>query len=300
MPASDNSYTGRFAPTPSGYLHFGSLLAALASFLDARQHKGRWLLRIEDLDTPRNLPGADSHILHTLEAFGLYWDGPVTWQSQRLTSYNAILDDWLQRGLAYYCDCSRQMLKSFAGVYPGTCRARQLAPAADHAIRVRVDDRLITVHDRLQAAINARLNDDPGDFVLRRRDGIIAYQLAVVADDVAQGVTDIVRGADLLDSTPRQLWLYQLLGAPAPRYLHIPLLMRAAGDKLSKRLGSAPITAEQAPATLYQALLTLRQGPDPALASAPVGEQLAWAIQHWQPARLPASRQFHEHYPDPP
>ncbi|TVP90215.1 MAG: tRNA glutamyl-Q(34) synthetase GluQRS [Pseudomonadaceae bacterium] len=297
MPAPDSGYIGRFAPTPSGHLHFGSLLAALASYLDARQHEGQWLLRIEDLDTPRNLPGADQHILHTLDALGLHWDGPVIWQSQRLEHYHAVLDDWLQRDLAFYCNCSRQDLKTFGGVYPGTCRQRQLPADPSHAIRVRVDERLITATDRLQAPLAICLSADPGDFVVRRRDGIIAYQLAVVVDDVMQGVTDIVRGADLLDSTPRQLWLYQLLSAPIPRYLHIPLMLQQDGDKLSKRLGSTPINSDQAPASLFHALQTLAQQPPTELANAPTNEQLDWAIANWQPQRLPAAPQFNEIYP---
>ncbi|SDT86974.1 tRNA glutamyl-Q(34) synthetase GluQRS [Halopseudomonas salegens] len=296
MPASVNGYIGRFAPTPSGHLHFGSLLAALASYLDARQNNGQWLLRIEDLDTPRNQPGADQHILQTLDAFGLHWDNTVIWQSQRLEQYQAVLDDWLQRDLAFFCDCSRQDLKAFAGVYPGTCRQRQLAPDPGHAIRVRVDDRLISATDRLQQTLQVRLSTDPGDFVVRRRDGIIAYQLAVVIDDVAQGITDIVRGADLLDSTPRQIWLYHLLKAPVPRYLHIPLLLQADGDKLSKRLGATPIAADQAPATLFRALHTLAQQPPAELARAPISELLDWAIANWQPQHLPAAPQFNEMY----
>lgn len=294
MAAADSGYIGRFAPTPSGYLHFGSLLAALASYLDARQAGGQWLLRIEDLDTPRNLPGADQHILHTLDAFGLHWDGPVIWQSQRLEYYNSLLADWLQRDLAFYCNCSRQDLKPFAGVYPGTCRQRHLPADPSHAIRVRVDGRLIRVSDRLQKPVEVCLSTDPGDFVVRRRDGIIAYQLAVVADDVAQGITDIVRGADLLDSTARQLWLYHLLSAPVPRYLHIPLLLQSDGNKLSKRLGSTPLEANQAPALLFQALHTLAQQPPAELQQAPVKEQLDWAIAHWQPGHLPTAGQFSE------
>lgn len=287
-------YIGRFAPTPSGYLHFGSLLAALASYLDARSHNGRWLLRIEDLDTPRNIPGASQHILRTLEAYGLDWDGGVIYQSDRVTHYQQVINQWLESGDAYYCDCSRREILAHGNIYPGTCRDRQLPARADHAIRLRVDTTELTVSDRLQGHFTQRLSDTSGDFIIRRRDGIIAYQLAVVVDDIAQRVTDIVRGADLLESTPRQHWIYHLLQQPAPRYLHIPLIMRPDGEKLSKRLGSTPLEPKQASSTLYRALSFLAQDPPAELAGAPISQQLRWAISHWQPGQLPATRHIVE------
>lgn len=287
-------YIGRFAPTPSGYLHFGSLLAAVASYLDARQHHGQWLVRIEDLDTPRNVPGASDHILRTLDAYGLHWDGDIVYQSERLPLYQQVIDHWLQTGLAYHCDCSRKTILEQGGVYPGTCRQRHLPAAPDHAVRVQVAGQPLVFRDRLQGEFHQTPGGLSGDFIIRRRDGIIAYQLAVVVDDIAQRVTDIVRGADLLDSTPRQLWLYQLLQQPAPRYLHVPLVMREDGEKLSKRLGSTPLEPRLATATLHRALTVLAQDPPPELASAPVGEQLAWAVAHWQPQKLPAKRQIPE------
>lgn len=287
-------YVGRFAPTPSGHLHFGSLLAALASYLDARHHSGRWLLRIEDLDQPRNVPGATEHILKTLEAYGLDWDGDILHQSRNLERYGHVLQTLLERGEAYYCDCSRKLIAEHGGLYPGHCRGRGLPAAADHAIRIRVPNECIQFYDRLQGTFSQHLARDTGDFVVRRRDGIVAYQLAVVVDDIDQHITDIVRGADLLDSTPRQLWLYRLLDAAAPRYLHIPLIMRRQGEKLSKRLASAPIEAQYAPATLFRALTTLAQQPPPALRNAPVRELLSWAVAHWQPQRLPAVPQMLE------
>lgn len=290
MPASH--YVGRFAPTPSGYLHFGSLLAALASYLDARHHGGRWLVRMEDLDTPRNLPGASEHILRTLLAYGLQWDGEVIRQSDRLPRYQHIIDQWIEQGIAYFCDCSRRTIIAQDGLYPGTCRDRQLPAAPDHAVRVRVTEAAMSFEDRLQGLLQQNLAGSCGDFIIRRRDGIIAYQLAVVSDDIDQGITDIVRGADLLDSTPRQLWLYRLLQQPAPRYLHVPLIMRHDGEKLSKRLGSAPLDADQAIATLYRALCILTPDLPAALRSAPVNRQLEWATHHWQPTRLPATRQI--------
>ena len=285
-------YIGRFAPTPSGYLHFGSLLAAVASYLDARHHQGRWLVRMEDLDTPRNLAGASEHILRTLQAYGLHWDGEIINQSERLELYQQTIDYWLSTGQAYYCDCSRREIIAHDGVYPGTCRHRQLPAAPDHAVRVRVGQSSIDFEDRLQGSVSQNLASTSGDFIIRRRDGIIAYQLAVVLDDIAQGVTDVVRGADLLESTPRQLWLYQLLQQPAPRYLHVPLIMRHDGEKLSKRLGSAPLEDDQAVATLYRALCILTPGPPATLRTAPVTQQLEWAVAHWQPQHLPATLQM--------
>jgi len=279
-------YIGRFAPTPSGYLHFGSLVAALASYLDARQQQGQWLIRVEDLDQPRSVPGASQHIIDTLACYGMHSDGEILFQQDRLALYRAQTDQWLETGQAYYCNCSRRELAKFHGVYPGTCRNRQLSAADDHAVRLIVPDQAITTLDRLQPPVTENLNNTLGDFIIRRRDGIFAYQLAVVLDDIAQGVTDVVRGADLLDSTPRQQWIYQLLGQPLPRYLHIPLLLRADGEKLSKRLGSTPLDPAQAPAELFRALQALAQRPPDRLGSAGVGEQLQWAIAHWQPQQL--------------
>ena len=287
-------YVGRFAPTPSGHLHFGSLLAALASYLDARHHSGRWLVRIEDLDQPRNVPGATDHILRTLETYGLEWDGDILHQSQNLERYDQALNVLIEHDHAYYCDCSRKLVAEHGGIYPGYCRTRDLPAAGTLAIRVRVPDEPIGINDRLQGEFSQQLATEVGDFVVRRRDGIIAYQLAVVVDDIDQGITDVVRGADLLDSTPRQLWLYRLLNAQPPRYLHIPLIMRRQGEKLSKRLASTPITAGDRSAALFRALTALAQQPPPALCNAPVDEQLAWGIAHWNPQRLPAVQQLLE------
>jgi len=290
--ATPSQPVGRFAPTPSGLLHFGSLLAALASYLDIKHRRGQWLVRLEDLDLPRNQPGAAEHILDTLDRYGLRADGEILRQSQRTVFYQQQIDHWLASGQAYYCNCSRADLAGTGGVYPGTCRERHLPAQADHAVRLRVNDQPIAFIDRLQGPFSQKLESQVGDFVIRRRDGIIAYQLAVVLDDIAQGVTEIVRGADLLDSTPRQLWIYQLLEQPAPSYLHIPLIMRADGEKLSKRLTSTPISTDAVSATLFQALQTLAQKPPPQLLGANPSEQLAWAVAHWRPMALPASRQL--------
>lgn len=210
-------YRGRFAPSPTGPLHFGSLVTAVASYLHARCSGGRWLVRIEDLDMPRCVPGVDEDILRTLTHFGFVWDEPVVYQSTRQVAYQAALDELERGGWIYPCTCSRKEVGS--GPYPGTCRGRKGTPEVPHAIRVRVDDPAV----------------EGGDFVVRRSDGFIAYQLAVVVDDFAQGITDVVRGADLLDSTPRQMYLQRLLGYASPNYLHVPVVVNAAGEKLSKQ-----------------------------------------------------------------
>ncbi|CAD5378811.1 glutamyl-Q tRNA(Asp) synthetase [Pseudomonas sp. OF001] len=279
------AYTGRFAPTPSGYLHFGSLVAALASWLDARAAGGRWLLRMEDLDPPREVPGAQDAILRTLETYGFEWDGPVERQSDRHGAYAAAVADLLDRGLAYPCSCSRKQLEGHA-IYPGTCRDAA-RPLADAAIRLRVPDAEYRFVDRVQGAYAQNLAREVGDFIIRRRDGLYAYQLAVVLDDAWQGVTDIVRGADLLDSTPRQLYLQELLGLPQPRYLHIPLLLQPDGHKLGKSYRSPPLPADQAPALLARALRALGQQPPAGLEQGSAAEVLAWGVRHWQPAAIP-------------
>ncbi|MCQ4348150.1 tRNA glutamyl-Q(34) synthetase GluQRS [Pseudomonas stutzeri] len=280
-----SAYTGRFAPTPSGYLHFGSLVAALASWLDARAAGGRWLLRMEDLDPPREVPGAQDAILRTLETYGLEWDGPVLRQSDRQAAYAAALDDLLARGLAYACDCSRKRLEG-RPIYPGTCRAAG-RPRSGAAIRLRVPDAEYRFVDRVQGEYAQNLAREVGDFVIRRRDGLYAYQLAVVLDDAWQGVTDVVRGADLLDSTPRQLYLQELLGLPQPRYLHIPLLLQPDGHKLGKSYRSPPLPADRAPALLARALRALGQQPPDALEQATPAEVLAWGVRHWNPVAIP-------------
>ena len=279
------SYTGRFAPTPSGYLHFGSLLACLASYLDARAAGGRWLLRMEDLDPPREVPGAQDAILRTLETYGFAWDGAVERQSDRQAAYAAAVEQLLARGLAYPCSCSRKQLEGQA-IYPGTCRGAG-RPAHDAAIRLRVPDAEYAFVDRVQGAFAQNLAREAGDFVIRRRDGLYAYQLAVVLDDAWQGVTDIGRGADLLDSAPPPLDLVELPGLPRPRYLHIPLLLQPDGHKLGKSYRSPPLPADQAPALLARALRALGQRPPAELAQGRPAELLAWGVRHWDAAAIP-------------
>ena len=280
------AYIGRFAPTPSGYLHFGSLVAALASYLDARAVGGKWLMRMEDLDPPREVAGAQAAILDTLERYGFEWDGALVRQSERHDAYAEVLQRWLSHGLAYACVCSRKQLEAYHGVYPGFCRN------AGHdwdnaAIRIRVPELTYRFVDRVQGPFDMHLGRDSGDFVIRRRDGLYAYQLAVVIDDAWQGVTDIVRGADLLDSTPRQLYLQELLGIAQPRYLHVPLITQPDGHKLGKSYRSPPLPADQATPLLLRALRALGQPAGAELAWGSAAEVLKWGVEHWDPALIP-------------
>ena len=287
------AYIGRFAPTPSGYLHFGSLVAALASYLDARAVNGRWLLRMEDLDPPREVPGAQSAILKTLESYGLLWDGELVRQSSRHAEYAALVDTLLARGLAYACICSRKQLEGYQGIYPGFCREAG-HPRANAAIRLRVPEQSYGFTDRVQGPYSQHLGREVGDFVIQRRDGFYAYQLGVVIDDAWQGVTDIVRGADLLDSTPRQLYLQQLLGLPQPRYLHVPLIIQPDGHKLGKSYRSPPLPADQATPLLIRALRTLGQPVPQGASYGQPQELLHWASQHWDAERIPRTRTLAE------
>ncbi|HTQ98780.1 MAG TPA: tRNA glutamyl-Q(34) synthetase GluQRS, partial [Candidatus Acidoferrum sp.] len=261
-------YRGRFAPSPTGPLHLGSVVAALASFLDAKAAQGLWLVRMEDLDPPREMPGAADDILRTLEKLHLHWDGPVIHQSQRIDAYHTGLDTLMQTGLLYRCRCSRLQLVGH-DIYPGTCRHVSVPATEAGAIRCNVPDETIGFTDRIQGRIDQNLARDVGDFVLLRKDGLFAYQLAVVVDDGWQQITDIVRGNDLLDSTPRQLYLQRLLGLPTPRYAHIPLITDAVGQKLGKQQFAKAADAEHPSRTLWTALGLLRQQPEPALRDEP-------------------------------
>ena len=240
-------YVGRFAPSPTGPLHFGSLVAALASYMEAKAAGGKWLVRMEDLDPPRVAPGAADQILHALERLGFEWDGPVLWQSARTERYSGVIDDLSRRGFAYGCSCTRKELEDSvlaidgARVYPGTCRHGLAAGKRLRAVRLRTHGAPIGFDDRIQGRIEQRVEKEVGDFVLLRADGVYAYQLAVVVDDSDQGVTDVVRGADLIDSTARQMHLQRILGARTPRYAHVPVAVNDAGEKLSKQTGAAPL-----------------------------------------------------------
>lgn len=280
------AYIGRFAPTPSGHLHFGSLVAALASYLDARAVGGHWLLRMEDLDPPREEPGAQAAILKALESYGFEWDGEMVRQSERHDAYDQVINRLFSQGLAYACTCSRKQLEAYQGIYPGLCRNAGHG-TEDAAIRLRVPELEYHFTDRVQGEFRQHLGREAGDFVIRRRDGLYAYQLAVVLDDAWQGVTDIVRGADLLDSTPRQLYLQELLGLPQPRYLHVPLITQPDGHKLGKSYRSPPLAADQATPLLLRALRALGQQPGLELVDASPRELLAWGIRHWDAGKIP-------------
>ena len=288
-------YRGRFAPSPTGPLHFGSLIAALGSYLDARTQGGEWLVRMEDIDAPRNVPGAAEHILATLEAFGFEWNGPVLWQSRRIEAYAGALEELVAGGRAFACCCSRKEIADSAArpaidgglAYPGSCRDGLPPGRQARAWRLRVDDAPIAFADRLQGRIVQQLERDVGDFVLRRADGLFAYQLAVTVDDHFQGITDIVRGADLLASTPRQLWLQRCLGFPEPRYAHLPVASNAAGEKLSKQTLAPAIRPDAAAAELVLALRFLGQPAPEALGRAGLNEVWAWARENWRFAAIP-------------
>ena len=288
--SGDNApYVGRFAPSPSGPLHFGSLLAAVASYAEARTRGGQWLLRIEDIDPPREQAGADRLIIDALEAYGFEWDGTVTYQSTFTRHHEQLVDKLLADGRAYPCSCSRRDLADarrgpLGAIYPGTCRDG--CASDDVAIRVRTTNDPISFTDRLQGDIVQHLETESGDFVIRRRDGLIAYHLAVVVDDFDQGITEIVRGIDLLDSTPRHIWLQRLLGFPTPAYMHIPGAVNAEGQKLSKLTGAPGIDTSVAARVLHKAFEVLRQSPPANLVTAPPATQWQWALEAWNATPL--------------
>jgi len=291
MPSSP-TYRGRFAPSPTGALHFGSLVAAVGSYLDAKHHHGTWLVRMEDLDTPRCVPDAADDILHTLAAFGLHSDEPVIYQSRRTAAYETALRRLKDNGTAYPCCCTRKEISDSAllgiegAVYPGTCRHGIPAGREKRAWRVRTNNTPLEFSDALQGNQSQRLERDIGDFVVKRADGLFAYQLAVVVDDARQDITHVVRGADLLASTPRQIHLQGLLGLPTPHYMHLPVAVNEAGEKLSKQTLAEAVDTAQPVAALWRALSFLRQHPPPALRKDNLEVLWAWARQNWRAENL--------------
>lgn len=290
------AYRGRFAPSPTGPLHFGSLVAALGSYLDARAHGGEWLLRIEDVDRQRTQPGAADQILRTLEAFAFEWDGEVLVQSQRQDVYHAALQRLQAGGDVYPCACSRREIRACTArravdgglLYPGTCRTGLPAGRAARAWRMRVPAAEVCFADRIQGMIGQNLAEAVGDFVLLRADGEFAYQLAVVVDDAAQGISTVVRGVDLLDSTPRQIWLARRLGVSIPDYGHLPVVTNAQGEKLSKQTGAEPVHPGANSRLLATALEFLGHAVPAEMRVAPVAEFWRWAISVWSIERVPA------------
>ena len=292
---SNNTYRGRFAPSPTGPLHFGSLIAAVGSYLDARTQGGEWLVRMEDVDAARNVPGAADAILQTLGDFGFEWDGAVLYQSSRFEAYAEALERLRRAGLAYGCACSRKEIADSATrpavdgglAYAGTCRAGLPDGREARAWRLRVDDEAIAFDDRVQGRVVQHLESDVGDFVLRRADGLFAYQLAVVVDDDFQGILQVVRGADLLASTPRQIWLQQCLGFASPGYAHLPVATNAVGEKLSKQTLARALASDSAAAELVRALGFLGQAVPADLGRATVAEVWGWARENWSFAAIP-------------
>ncbi|TCQ72020.1 glutamyl-Q tRNA(Asp) synthetase [Raoultella ornithinolytica] len=286
---NDSRYTGRFAPSPSGELHFGSLIAALGSYLQARAKNGIWHVRIEDIDPPREVPGAADTILRQLERYGLHWDGDVLWQSQRHEAYREHLA-WLhEQGLCYYCTCTRARIHAVGGIYDGHCRDLRL-PAQDAALRIRQTRPVLEFYDQLRGTLIA---DEPlarEDFIIHRRDGLFAYNLAVVVDDRFQGVSEIVRGADLIEPTVRQISLYQHFGWQAPDYLHLPLALNAEGNKLSKQ-NHAPALPEGDPRPeIIRALMFLNQDVEQEWRALRIDDLLKQAVVNWKPEKIQHSQ----------
>jgi len=291
-----SGYRGRFAPSPTGPLHFGSLVAAVASFLEARRHGGQWLVRMEDLDPPREVPGAGDAILRALEAYGLEWDGAVLYQSERGQAYAAALQALRAEGLLYACACTRKEIAAARGpgrppdYYPGTCRGGPPSGRRGRTLRVLTEQARIEFEDALQGPQSEDLEEQVGDFVLRRADGLFAYQLAVVVDDAHQGITHVMRGADLLDSTARQVYLQHLLGLATPHYAHLPVAVNTAGEKLSKQTGARPLDAADPVPGLWAALAFLGQAPPPELRRANLHELWDWARARWDPGAIARCR----------
>ena len=288
-------YVGRFAPSPTGPLHYGSLVAAVASYLQAKSRHGRWLVRIEDIDPPREQPGADTSILRALEAYGFAWDGPVLYQGANVDRHRQLIGRLVSDGHAYACGCTRSELAGAARgvlgtIYPGTCRSG--CNASKTAIRVRTDDTPVDWRDLVQGRQSQRLESESGDFVIHRRDGLIAYQLAVVADDFDQGITQVVRGIDLMDSTPRQLYLQRLLGFAAPEYAHVPVVVDARGRKLGKSTGAPAVPVDEPRPELLRALKALGQAPPRDLAAGSLASIWKWAVEHWSIDVLAMRRQI--------
>lgn len=283
---SATTYVGRFAPSPTGPLHFGSIVAALGSYLDARHNNGKWLLRIDDLDTPRLQAGADDKILSALEKLEMYWDGNVIYQSQRHQAYQEAEDRLQSSNLLFPCYCPRKLVRGKP--YPGTCRQKYLEADRQHAIRIKTKPGNYTLHDLIQPEYSQNLLEDVGDFIIKRADGIYAYHLAVVLDDAYQGVTHIVRGVDLMHSTPRQIYLQQQLGLTIPVYAHLPLAVSQSGQKISKQAMAEDVLLLNQPANiLFTCLKFLGQKPLAELLQASLNEIIEWGIANWQLSNVP-------------
>ncbi len=291
-------YRGRFAPSPTGPLHAGSLIAALASYLDAHANKGQWFVRMEDLDPPRESPEAAKQILQGLEALNLYWDGEVLYQSSRHNAYHDALIQLQKQELVFPCVCSRQSLQETAGIYPGTCRDRKISDSdlkpGGYALRCKVSDSTVQFNDLIQGEQFQNLGKEVGDFIIKRKDGLYAYQLAVVIDDAFQEITHIIRGIDLLDSTYRQIYLQGLLACPHTVYGHIPVIINSHGQKLSKQHHATALNFSNPSKALYQALVYLQQNPPNELKHHKPSDILLWAVENWQVEKLRNLHQLDE------
>jgi glutamyl-Q tRNA(Asp) synthetase len=281
---------GRFAPSPSGPLHFGSLACALASYLDVKVRGGQWLVRMEDLDPPREIKGASQHILNQLEAHSLCWDGQVLYQSQRLEAYAEVILSLKEAQLAYHCQCSRQRITELSGLYDNRCRMLDL-DGQNNATRLALLHQIdiISFDDEFIGQVSQSLRSTVGDFIIKRRDDLFSYQLAVTVDDAFQAVTRVVRGSDLLNSTPRQIYLQQCLGYKQPSYAHVPIAVTSDGQKLSKQNLATGLPAGNESSNLCVALDWLQQSPPHKLSSLPTPEIISWAIQNWDQNKLPTN-----------
>lgn len=286
-------YIGRFAPSPTGPLHFGSLVAAIASYCEAKTNHGKWLLRIEDLDKPREAKGAANTILRQLEAYGFEWDDNVLYQSQRSNYYADALATLNSSDLIYPCTCTRKEIADSSNsigiegvIYPGTCLNQAIKVKVPQAWRIKTLFQTISFNDAIQGKISQNIKLDIGDFILKRADGLFAYQLAVVVDDAAQGITHIVRGADLLDSTPRQIYLQQILNYPQPSYAHVPVVCNEAGEKLSKQTLATPLNIDDAAQSLYLAFKFLGQNPPASIPKQSIQDIWSWGITNWQLSKV--------------
>ena len=281
------TYIGRFAPSPSGPLHFGSLVAALGSYFQARSQRGKWLVRIEDLDPPREVKGAADLILRTLEAYHLDWDGDVVYQSNRHAIYQAQLENWLSSDQAYYCGCTRKQVKAMGGFYNGTCRDRKLTENGNCAVRLRMTHPVESFNDRKHGQFSVPRELAQEDFIVKRRDGLFAYNLAVVIDDIAQGVTEVVRGADLIEPTGRQISLYHILNHSPVNYVHLPLALDSSGQKLSKQNHAPAIDLKQPKPALIDAMQFLGFELNKEIKQSNVREIIDWGIANWRIDQLP-------------
>ena len=286
-------YRGRFAPSPTGPLHFGSLLAAISSYAQARQQQGKWLVRIEDVDLPRCDSNSTSLILKALEAYGMHWDEDIIYQSQRNQYYQAALDILNAQNDTYGCACTRKEINKTiidnSHIYPGTCRNGLPAGKSARSIRMRTDNKKISFSDKIQNPISQHLLDEVGDFIIKRSDNLFAYQLAVVVDDAEQNITEVVRGSDMLDSTPRQIYLQQHLNYATPDYMHIPLAAHSDGHKLSKQTMAPAIALDNPCPTLIKALNFLGQQVPDELRDTNIQTIWEWVIENWSAKNIPAA-----------